>query len=336
MRHIPFKEAKLSIVTPVYNNAKTLDELILRVFAAAMPLFKEVEYIFVNDGSVDNSKELLVEKANKNKSIKVIDLARNFGQHTSLMTGLRFCMGDYVLFIDGDLEERPEDLSLYMSKMTEGYEVVMATRNNSNRNALRLLGAKLYSFFYNCLSDYKIIHNVCSMRLMTKKYISYLLRFNERPWIGGISSWIGLPIGLITVNVEHSKHKKSNYNLFKLLSHARLGIIGFSTKILRLAFVVGSLISSVSFLYGLSMLYVYFTDKALPGFTSIVVLVSFLMGIQFMFMGIIGEYIAEIFLSTKRRPDSLIYELYNFSNHTSYNKHISYEEGDILAEAFSR
>ena len=319
----PFKDSKLSIITPVYNNESTVEELAKQAFKIAEPLFAEVEYVFIDDASLDDSRNILINLAKKNKQVKVITHTRNFGQHTSLLTGIKYSTGDYIFFLDGDLEDNPAHLPQFVERMKEGYEIVMAVRKNTHKNIFRTFGASLYSSIYNFLSDYKIIHNTCAMRLMTKKYAGYLIRFKERPWIGGFQAWVGLPTGLISISIDKISDR-SNYNFFKLFSHARLGIVGFSTKILRIAFVLGTLISTISSLYGLYMIYIYFTIKVLPGFTSIIALISFFMGIQFVFIGILGEYIAEIFLSTKNRPENLIYSLYNIENESSIEKKLNY------------
>ena len=116
----PFKNARLTVITPVYRNESTLEVLAQRVAKAASELFGSYEHLFVNDGSPDNSREVLRRLAASDKNVRVISLARNFGQHTALMVGMRHARGDYILFLDADLEESPEDLPAFAQKMTEG------------------------------------------------------------------------------------------------------------------------------------------------------------------------------------------------------------------------
>lgn len=307
----PFREAKLTIVTPVYRNDATIGELSRRVFAASEPLFAAVEHIFVNDGSPDGARRKLKELCHSDGRIKAINLARNFGQHVALMTGLRHASGDYILLIDGDLEEAPEDLPSFMKKMEEGYEIVVGLRNNRRRSKIRSLLSRFYSAIFNRLSDYKLIDNASTMRLMTARFAGYLTSFTESPFIPGITAWIGLPIGLVPL--EMHERPGSSYTLGRLLNHARTGILGFSNKPIRLATLSGLGICLASILYGLWVMARYFLiGDVAPGFTSIVALFTFLMGAQFVFIGVLGEYIGEIFISAKNRPSHLIYDRFGF------------------------
>lgn len=306
-----FKDSKLTIITPIYKNECTIELLINKITKLATSLFKDYEYIFVNDGSPDNSQNILEKLASKNEKIKIITLIRNFGQHSAIVKGLEFASGDYIFLIDGDLEEDPNDLPIFMDKLNEGFEVVVGKRINNRKNYFKRISAKLYTLFYNLLSDYKIIDNVTNMRLFTKKYGDYLLLFKETPFLGGFTSWLGLPIGLVNVTWK-DKARTSSYTFRKLLNHGRTGIIGFSTKILRISLLVGITISILSFLFGFFMIANYFfIGKVLKGFTSIVVLICFLSGLQFISIGLLGEYITEIFLSVKKRPKSIVYKIVN-------------------------
>ena len=125
-----FKNSKLSIITPVYNNEKTLEELFRQIFSVTTEHFAELEYIFVNDASPDNSRNVLLKMVEKNPKIKVISFVRNFGQHIALMAGMDYATGDYIFFIDGDLEEPPSSLPDFLAKMEEGYEIVVGSRDN--------------------------------------------------------------------------------------------------------------------------------------------------------------------------------------------------------------
>jgi glycosyltransferase involved in cell wall biosynthesis len=308
----PYNDATLSVVTPVYRNEQTLEELARQVFAAAAPIFGRVEYIFVNDCSPDGSRQVLKSLADGNPSIKVINLARNFGQHVALMIGMRAAMGDYVFLIDGDLEESPAELAKFAAKMSEGHEIVVGQRANRRASLPRALASKLYFTLFNALSDRSIIVNGSTMRLMTARYVSYLTTFSEHPFIAGITSWIGIPVALVPVQLH--ERAASGYSLRSLLRHARAGILGFSTKPIRLATYAGMAICSGSLLYLVWVLARYSLGGVAPGFTSLVTLFALFMGIQFLFIGLLGEYVAEIFIQTKNRPGSLIYDRFGFGD----------------------
>lgn len=306
----PFASATLSVVSAVYRNQATLAELTTRLFAAAQGRFAAVEIIYVNDGSPDDSRRVLAELAAADPRVKVINFARNFGQHAALMAGLRAVRGEYVFFIDADLEEDPAHLPDFMAKMLEGFEIVVGRRAD-RRGAFRRLAGRGYAAVHNLLTDHKVLENASNMRLMTRRFTDYLLRFTETPYIGGFTSWIGLPIGVIPVSwVDQAR--VSSYNLRRLLRHARAGIIGFSTRLMRISLYTGMLTSVLAFGYGSLMIARYFLyEHVPPGYSSIVVLISFLMGLQFIFLGIFGEYLMEIYLTTKQRPQSLIYDTLN-------------------------
>src|SRR5713101_5981444 len=193
----PYKEAKLSVGTPGYRNEDTLEELARQVFAAAAPIFGSVEYIFVNDCSPDRSRAVLRSLADNNPAIKVINLARNFGQHVALMVGMRAAEGDYVFLIDGDLEESPADIPKFTAMMREGYEIVVGQRLNRRVELLRALASWMFFKLFNALSDRSIIVNCSTMRLMTARYVSYITTFSERPFLAGFTAWIGLPVALV-------------------------------------------------------------------------------------------------------------------------------------------
>lgn len=313
MTHLakPFRESRLSVVSAVYKTEKTLGELSRRLLEIAGPLFESVEIIFVNDCSPDQSRQTLLELCQKNPSIRAVNFARNFGQHAALLAGLERAGGDYVLLIDSDLEESPEDMVLMMKKMSEGYEVVAGQRENHRKNPVRRHLAQIFFSLYNRLSDYPILHNATNMRLMTRTYVQYLLQFNERPFLAGISSWIGVPIGLIPV-VRIEQGRRSSYSFLKLLGHARAGLLGFSTRPIRFSFHVGLVLTIGAATYsGFTILRHFLYGDVLVGYSSVVGLLCFLMGVQFIFLGLLGEYIGEIFISVKNRPKFLIYDQFN-------------------------
>lgn len=309
----PFIESTLTVVTPVYRNEATLEELARQMFAVAAPRFASVEYLFVNDGSPDGSRQVLRRMSDADTRVKAINLARNFGQHVALMVGMKAAAGDYVLIIDGDLEESPSDLPAFMAKMDHGFEIVVGERAKRRRTFGRALLSRCYTFLFNALSDHKMVDNLSDMRLMTSRYVRYLTSFSERPFIAGITSWIGLPIGLVPVAFH--ERRASGYSFRRLLHHARMGILGFSNKPIRMASGLGLALCAASVLYGLWVLAVYFVRGGVAaGFTSIVILFVFLTGAQFVFIGLLGEYIGEIFLGTKNRPSHLVYDRFGFGD----------------------
>ena len=310
----PFAQSKLSVVTPVYRNETTLRALCERVFAVATQHFEDVEYVFVNDGSPDGSRQVLQAMAAADSRVKVINLARNFGQHVALMVGLERVTGDYIMMIDADLEESPEQLPLFLTKLGEGFEIAVGKRVGKRRGWFRRLGSGIYAGVFNRLSDLRIQHEVSTLRLMTARYAQFLVKFSERPFFSGFTAWIGLPIALVPIEWD-DQARKSSYTLRRLLAHARIGLVGFSNRPIRFAFGFGLVVTTLTILFAVVMMIVQLVHGGVPiGYTSIVALITFLMGMQFIFIGLLGEYIGEIFLVVKRRPPYLIYDRFNLES----------------------
>lgn len=309
-----FSGATLSVVSPVYRNADTVEMLARQVFEFAEPLFSSVEIIFVNDGSPDTSQEVLTSMAREDQRVKVIRLVRNFGQHVAMLAGLREAQGDYVLLIDADLEEPPAAIPALAEKVAEGFEVAVGVRPPRRSRGLRGLVSGAYIQLFNWLSDYPILENASTMRLMTRRYADYLSRFQERPFIAGMTAWIGLPIGEVPVETP-ADARVSGYSLRKLLRHARLGVLGFSAKPLRIASVAGVVVCVASLAYAVALVVgqLVFGGFA-PGYTSVVALFTFLLGLQFIMLGVIGEYLSETYLASRRRPTHLVYDTLNLED----------------------
>ncbi len=301
----------LSVIIPVYKNESTLNELVDSLLLYSNNLYEDIECIFVIDGSPDNSRDLLWQIANDDSRIKVISFVRNFGQHNAVIAGLEHCNGDHILIVDADLEEPIDKLKAFKNKLDSGYEIVVGKRFNPRKNRFKYYSAILYTYLYNLLSEYKIIGDTTNMRLMTKRYASYILSFSEKPFLAGFCSWIGLPIGLIDVPwIDHNRH--SSYTLKKMMILGRAGLIGFSGKIMRLSLFLGILISFLCFMFSTYIVLRYFIyNDLLSGYPSIMVAITFLIGVLFILIGVLGEYVHEIFNLTKKRPNYLIFEKKN-------------------------
>ena len=176
------------------------------------------------------------------------------------------------------------------------------------------MGTRVFTALFNALSDHKLPDNATSMRLMTRRYLEYLTAFSERPFLGGFSAWIGMPIGF--VNVQMVERRGTSYSIGRLIRHALTGVVGFSTRPIRLATISGIVVCATSLLYGASILIRYFLSHGAiaPGFTSLVTFFAFFAGAQFIFIGLLGEYIGEIFIASKNRPAYLIYDRFGFDD----------------------
>jgi dolichol-phosphate mannosyltransferase len=307
----PASSSLLSVVVPVYNNADTLRELASQLIVQANSLFGSIEILFVNDGSRDDSGSVIDSLCEEIPAIRGIHFTRNFGQHTAMMAGLQHASGDYILLIDADLEEDPAMLPKFVSALAGDIEIVLGLRSTRRTSFFKHWTAKLYYELNNFLCDYPVQRDATNMRLMTRSYRNHLLSFSERPFLGGFTTWVGLPVALVPIPWQ-DQGRTSEFTFRKLSSHARLGVIAFSSKLLRISSLFGLILSVGSSLYGLFLLFRFLTaGTTVPGFYTTAVLGFFSLGMCSIFLGILGEYVADIHEAVKKRPVYLIRSVTN-------------------------
>ncbi len=252
--------------------------------------------------------------AEENQRVKVLSLTRNFGQHSAILAGMQCASGRLLFILDADLEEEPENFGPFLTRLREGFDLVVGIRENKRRSIFKEWTARLYYWLQGRLTDYPIMPNVTNMRLMTRKFATNLLRFSERPFFGGFTVWVGGRVAREPVKWV-DRDRKSSFGLRKLVSHSRLGVLAFSTRLLRLSSAVGAVISTGAFAFGVFLVISFFVGgRPLPGFTSLATLLTFVLGLQCIFMGILGEYIGEIFEAVKKRPRYLVDEAINLED----------------------
>lgn len=303
----------ISLVCPCYNE----EEVIAIFLAHTEPILKKLnrsyEIIFINDGSTDNTFEVLLNIKNNHENIRIINLSRNFGKEAALTAGLESSIGKVAIPIDVDLQDPPELIPTFIEKWEEGYEVVLAKRvDRSSDSIAKKLSAEYFYKIHNKISDISIPHNVGDYRLISKKVVDTLktLPENQR-FMKGLFAWTGYK----TTTVEYKRKVriagKTSFSGWKLWNFALEGITSFSTVPLRIWLYLGFLISFFAFIYGSIIIIktiVYGID--LPGYASLLSIVLFLGGIQLMGIGILGEYIGRIYKESKRRPPYVIEDEY--------------------------
>lgn len=305
----------LTIVIPVYNEEENLSPLaqaIIRVMAE-QPSFT---ILFVDDGSEDASLKLLKNMASQDSRITYLSLSRNFGHQAALRAGLEAAEGDCVITLDGDFQHPPELIPSMLEAYRQGFDIVATRRLDAVAGPGKGLGPgkKLSSWlFYSLmkwLGEIKIEPGSADFRLLSRRAVDGLLSMPERTlFLRGAVPWIGFPSTELSYKPGERRSGKSKYSFTKMLSFALDGITSFSVKPLRLASMAGCLISAVGFLYALYALIVrLFTDKTVEGWTSLLISVLIIGGIQLVFMGIIGEYLGKLFLEAKHRPHYLVKE----------------------------
>ena len=304
----------LSLVVPVYNEAETVGIFIEQVEGIFNnPAKVVVEYIFINDGSTDNTLELLLLLQRRLPHIKVIDLSRNFGKEAALSAGLRCATGQVVVPIDVDLQDPPELILQMIEKWREGYEVVLGHRIDRKSDSwAKRASANWFYRIHNKIADPIIPENVGDFRLMDRQVVDALNELPEsRRFMKGLFAWVGFRTACIDYSRAERVAGISKFNGWRLWNFALEGITSFSTDPLKIWTYVGMAVSLVSFLFAaVIVLKVLFTGIDVPGYASLMVMVSFLGGLQLIGIGVLGEYLGRTYLESKRRPIYLVRRIY--------------------------
>jgi putative glycosyltransferase len=303
---------KLSIVTTLYRSQPYVREFFARSVAAATRLVgDDFEVVFVNDGSPDDSLGAAVALHREDPRAVVVDLARNFGHHKAMMTGLAQARGDLVFLIDSDLEEEPELLERFYAELAKGgSDVVYGVQARRKGGWLERLSGNVFYWALYRLNDLQIPRNVLTARLMTRRYVLSLLEYREREvfllGLWHITGYVQVPL-----TVEKHSKGESTYTLRRKLSILLNSITSFSNRPLRGIFYTGAAISLVSACY-IAYLTWFRLFRATPvdGWTSLIVSLWFLGGLIIFFLGVIGLYISKIFMEIKQRPYSTIRQVY--------------------------
>jgi polyisoprenyl-phosphate glycosyltransferase len=294
-----------SIVIPVYNEAEVLPALYERLTRVLEGLLEPYEIIFVNDGSRDESPLLLRDFQARDRRVKFLSLSRNFGHQIAITAGLDYSSGQAAVVMDADLQDPPEVIPQLIEQWRKGYDLVFAVRAERHGDGLfkRATAAVFYRLFRR-MSAMEIPLDAGDFRLMSRRAVEALQSIRERNrFIRGLAGWIGFRQTSVTFVRDVRRAGETKYPLSKMLQFALNGLISFSLIPLQLASYLGFLISSFGFFYivyaiGLKL----FTDRVVLGWTSVMVAVLFLGGVQLISLGIIGEYIGRIYEEVKQRP----------------------------------
>lgn len=308
----------VSIVVPVFNEEGNIHELYRRLKKVMITLKYYYEAIFVDDGSKDKSLHLLKEISETDKQVKVISFSRNFGHQIAISAGMEYASGDAVIVMDADLQHPPELIPELINKWIEGFEIVSTIREDEKEiGFLKKFTASAFYKLINRISDTNIQANAPDFRLLDRKVINILKLMPERArFVRGLISWVGFKQTSIRFIADKRNAGATKYSLKKMLKFAFDGITAFSSFPLRIATHLGIIATAIPLPYTIYAIYIrLFTNLAVPGWTSILVAVVFLGGVQLITIGIIGEYIARIYDEVKGRPLYIINEIVGFDNH---------------------
>ena len=305
------RPARVSLAIPVYNEEAVVPELLRRTTAALNTLPDGPhEIVFADDGSSDHTLELLEKAAANDPRIVIVSLSRNFGHQTALGAALDQVSGDVAVLLDGDLQDPPEALPTLLEWYQQGYDVVYVRR--TNRKESWWLRACYYLFYrlLAALSSVQLPLDSGDFGLMSRRVIEEIRRMPEQHrYLRGLRTWVGFR--QIGIPVERSaRHAgRTKYSPFKLLKLASDGIFAFSIVPLRAAAVLGAGAIALSILFALYSLYAKFWMHSPQGFTALVVVMTFLSGINLFFLGIIGEYVGRIYEESKGRPHYVVLKI---------------------------
>ncbi|PLY04809.1 MAG: glycosyltransferase [Arcobacter sp.] len=301
----------ISVVIPVYGCNKSLNELYERLNKTLVTISNKYEIILINDASPDESWNCIKELAKSDDRVKGINLSRNFGQHYAITAGLDHARGDWIVVMDCDLQDQPEEIIKLYSKAQEGYDIVFGRRVNRQDSFFKKLSSKLFYRVYEYFSELKVDSSIANFSIISEKVLKSLNKIREgnRSYPHFIN-WMGYK--RIDINIEHAKRPngKTSYTFSKLVNLAINNIISQSNKPLILSIKFGFLISFFSMITGIWLIIRYYIQGiTVEGWTSVMVSIYFIAGLIFANMGILGIYIGKIFDEVKDKPLYIIDEM---------------------------
>ncbi|HXW47164.1 MAG TPA: glycosyltransferase family 2 protein [Streptosporangiaceae bacterium] len=307
---------KYSIVVPVYNEEESFAALSARLREVMDQLDGPAEAVLVDDGSTDGSYRLMVEARDQDDRFKIVQLSRNFGHQLAITAGMDLASGQAVIVMDADLQDPPHVILDLAAKWQEGYEVVYAVRQHRDgETQFKKLSASMFYSLLHRLADIDQTMDVGDFRLVDRRALDAFLSMRERNrYVRGMFSWVGFRQAGVPYNRDSRHAGKSKYSLRKMVRLALNGIIGFSTVPLKLAMSIGFFLAFASVLYGLVAIALKLAGvQIVPGYTSLLVAITFLSGIQLTVMGMVGQYVARVYDEARGRPLYLIRETRGFA-----------------------
>lgn len=307
------EKVHISIVSPVYRSENIVPELVKQIKNTVLSITKDFEIILVNDASPDNSWQKMTEECQKDNRVKGINLSRNFGQHYAITAGLNYVSGEWIVVMDCDLQDRPDEISNLYKKAQEGYDSVFAQRTVRNDSYIKKNISKLFYYFFSYLTDTNQDPTIANFGIYNKKVIQAILSMKDQVrFFPTMVQWVGFKKYYLPV--KHSKRfeGKSAYNFRRLFQLGTNSILAFSEKPLRLTVTVGFFITVLSLLAIIVYFFMYLTGEIkVLGFTSLILSLWFLSGIIIFILGFLGLYIGQIFEKVKERPTFIVNEIIN-------------------------
>lgn len=313
------KKNMLSIVVPCYNEEDTIKLFLAEAQRVEFQLgyHLEFEYIFVDDGSKDKTMDVLKEISNYNSNVHYLSFSRNFGKESAMLAGLEHARGDYITVMDADLQDPPELLVAMYDKIQEGYDIVGTRRmDRDGEPPVRTFFSKLFYKVINIISDTKIVEGARDYRLMTKQVVDSILEMGEvNRFSKGIFAWVGFDTFYIPYENRERVAGETSWNFWQLVRYSLEGYINFSEALLSIATYSG-ILSFIASIFGILFVVIrkLTVGGSVNGWASMIVVILFIGGLQLLCLGILGKYVAKIFLETKKRPVYIVKETDLYSN----------------------
>ncbi len=318
---------KYSFVVPIYNDADLAEEFcqeyskVFQEHLGSADITAQVELIFVNDGSRDDSAETLAMIAKRFPFVRVINFSRNFGQHIALSCGYHHARGEFVGMLNVDMQEHPDQIPRLLRRMEgEDYDIVFGVRQSRAGSAADSLTSRLFGVVLNKLTGYEVPLNIATLRVMNRRFLGAYNSLNESSrYLPGLESWLGFKRGYVDIMHRERQHGKSSYNFGRRLKMAAEAIISFSDLPLKITVLFGFLVVVFSFLLALALVIqkLFFVNVQL-GYTSTICVIVFLSGVQLSVIGLASLYIGRILREVQHRPLYVIRNTVNIEPNTPH------------------
>ena len=307
----------LSVVIPVLNEDSLIQELISQVLINVKLVTDDFEIILVDDGSSDNTWVEIEKSAMKEKQLLGIQLSRNFGHHYAITAGLHNAKGEWVVVMDGDLQDRPEVIPALYKKAQEGFEVVFVTRQNRKETFYYKIGQRMFYLLLNTLSGLKFDSRQANFSIINRNVVKAFMNFPEQSrFYGSTIKWLGFKRTSISASHGARFSGKSSYTLKKRIDLALDIIISYSERPLKFAIYLGSVISIISIIFLIQLIYRYYRfGFSVSGWASLIFSVNLFAGAILIVLGIIGVYIGRIYTEVKNRPLYIVKKIVEKENY---------------------
>ena len=301
---------KFNIIIPIYNEEDNVQIIYQQI--TKLDIYKNIKIIFIDDGSTDNSLNIIRGICNKDKKVNLISFSKNFGHQIALSAGIDNSIADATIMMDADLQHPVEYIPKMINEFNNKNDVVQMVKiQQGKRNFFIRVFSFLFYYLFRKISNLNLSNNVSDFRLISNKVCEQLKLINEKErFLRGLVQWVGFKYTEIYYHPKQRRYGKSKYGFFKLIRLASFGIFSFSTFPLKLSLYIGTSLSILSFLYGFyAIINKLIFKNILPvGYTDLIVFITFIGGIQLIFLGLIGLYVIKIFDQVRNRPLYIINE----------------------------